>query len=445
MTWQEENRNKVVSMETAALQIKSGDFVGIGLALGSASPAMINAILNRSKELRGVTICDSVPVWPSKLYDLEFMASIDGHINYRPCFGMMASRKINESRLPDFFPLMSSDGGDRYANWSDVFICQVTPPNAKGFVNLGLTNFYSMEAIRLGRASGKLRLAIGEVNDQMPIIFGDNWIHASELDLFVENSLKIPAVKRPEPGEKEKIIGQHVLELINDGDTIQMGFGTIPEAVVAGLEGKHDLGVLTEMFPAGLNELVPKGIVTNARKPFHKGKTIATFCIGDQNLYDFASQNPDCEFYPASHTNNPSFIAQHPNMVAMNMAVMVDFSGQIASEGIGHRMISGTGGQLDFMIGSFYSKGGKGITLMYSSRKMKDGSLVSSILPELPPGTPVTVPRTFAHYVVTEYGIADIRYKSRRGRAEALINIAHPDLRGELRNSLKKNFYMQQK
>jgi 4-hydroxybutyrate CoA-transferase len=324
-----------------------------------------------------------------------------------------------------------------------VFICQVTPPNAKGFVNLGLTNFYQMDAIRLGKASGKLRLAIGEVNDQMPVIFGDNWMHASEFDLFVENSAKIPAVKRPEPGEKEKIIGQHVLDLINDGDTIQMGFGTIPEAVVAGLEGKHDLGVLTELFPAGLNELVPKGIITNARKPYHKGKTIATFCIGDQDLYDFAAENPECEFFPASHTNDPSFIASHPNMVAMNMAVMMDFSGQIASEGIGHRMISGSGGQLDFMIGSFYSKGGKGITLMYSARKMKDGSMVSSILPELPQGTPVTVPRTFAQYVVTEYGIADIRYKSRRQRAEALINIAHPDLRGELRNSLKKNFYMQ--
>lgn len=443
MTWQEKHTNKIVSMEEAARQIKSGDFIGVGLALGSASPAMLDAILNRWKELTDVTICDSVPVRPCKLYDLKFMASIDGHVNYRPCFGMMASRKINESRLPDFFPLMSSDGGDRYAKWSDVFICQVTPPNAKGFVNLGLTNFYQMDAIRLGKASGKLRLAIGEVNDQMPVIFGDNWMHASEFDLFVENSAKIPAVKRPEPGEKEKIIGQHVLDLINDGDTIQMGFGTIPEAVVAGLEGKHDLGVLTELFPAGLNELVPKGIITNARKPYHKGKTIATFCIGDQDLYDFAAENPECEFFPASHTNDPSFIARHPNMVAMNMAVMMDFSGQIASEGIGHRMISGSGGQLDFMIGSFYSKGGKGITLMYSARKMKDGSMVSSILPELPQGTPVTVPRTFAQYVVTEYGIADIRYKSRRQRAEALINIAHPDLRGELRNSLKKNFYMQ--
>jgi 4-hydroxybutyrate CoA-transferase len=159
-------------------------------------------------------------------------------------------------------------------------------------------------------------------------------------------------------------------------------------------------------------------------------------------MYDYVNRNPTCQFHPASYTNNPALLAQHPNLVAMNMGLMVDLSGQIASEGLGHRMISGSGGQLDFMIGAYLSKGGKGITLIYSSRQLKDGSLVSSIVPEMPPGTPITVPRTYAHYVVTEYGVADLRYKSRRQRAEALIGIAHPDLRGELRDSLKRNFYV---
>lgn len=190
----------------------------------------------------------------------------------------------------------------------------------------------------------------------MPIVLGNNWMHVSEFDLFVENSTKIPAAKRTPPGEMESRIGKYVVELINDGDTIQMGFGGIPEAVIAGLEARHDLGVHTEMFPVGLQDLVPKG--------------------------------------------------------------------NIASEGMGHRMISGTGGQLDFMIGSYYSPGGRGITLISSARKLKDGTLASSIIPELPPFTPVTVPRTFAQYVVTEYGIADLRYKTVRERAEALINIA---------------------
>lgn len=318
----------------------------------------------------------------------------------------------------------------------------VGPPNEKGFLNLGLTNFYTMEAVRLGKKLGKLRVAIAEVNDQMPVIFGNNWMHISEFDFFVENSTKIPAVGRAAPGEKEKIIGEHVLELINDGDTLQMGVGAIPEAVIAGLEGKHDLGVHTEMFPIGLPQLVEKGIVTNDRKPLHPGVTIATFCIGDEGMYHYVHQNPTCRFYPAAYTNSPVLIAQHPNVVAMNMGLMVDLSGQIASEGLGHRMISGSGGQLDFMIGAYHSKGGRGITLIYSARQLKDGRLVSSIVPEMPIGTPITVPRTYAHYVVTEYGVADLRYKSRRQRAEALINIAHPDLRGELRDSVKKNFYL---
>ncbi len=442
MDWREEYKRKSTSLAGAAAQIRNGDFVGIGLAVGSCSPAMFDAILDRGKELKGVRICDSVAVRPSRLYDLEFMKGLDGHINFDPSFGTGASRKIIESRLPDYLPLMSSEGGDKYAKRSDVFICMTAPPNAQGFINLGLTNFYTMEAIRKGREEGKLRLAIAEVNDQMPTIYGDNWMHISEFDVFVENSTPIPKVGRATPGEREKKIGEYALELLKDGDTIQMGIGAIPEAVVAGLEGKHDLGVLTEMFPIGLPQLVEKGIVTNAKKPFHKGVTVATFCMGDQSMYDYVHENPVCEFYPSSYTNSPAFIAQHPNMVAMNMSMMVDMSGQIASEGVGHRMVSGVGGQLDFMVGTFYSKGGRGITMLYAARKLKDGSFVSAIVPELPPGTPVSVPRFYAQYVVTEYGIADIRYKTRRERGLALIEIAHPDLRGELRNSLKENFYM---
>jgi 4-hydroxybutyrate CoA-transferase len=441
MDWREDYATKVVFMEEAAKQVKSGDVVSAALGVGACSGPVYDAILERHEELEGVRILDAVQVRPTKLYNPEFMASIDGRINFMPGFGLATVRAINSTLQPDFIPITSSDSGGKIGRITDVFICMVTPPNKQGFVNLGLTNFYSMQSIREGRASGKLRVAIGEVNDQMPTIFGDNWLHVSEFDFFVENSTPIPAFGRAEPGERERTIAGHVLELINDGDTFQMGIGGIPEAVVAGLEGKHDLGVLTEMFPIGLPDLIKKGIVTNERKPFHKGVTVATFCIGDQSMYNYVSENPACEFYPASYTNNPGFIAQHPNIVAINMALMVDFSGQIASEGLGHRMISGSGGQLDFQMGSSYSKGGKGITLLTAARTLKDGTLASAILPELPPGTPITVPRTFADYVVTEYGVAHLRDKTRRQRAEALIEIAHPDLRGELRNSLKKVFY----
>ncbi len=443
MNVKEEYKKKRVTLKEAAAQVKSNEFVGTGLAFGACSPDMFHAIIDRADELNNVTISDCVPVRPSKLYELEHMLKFDGKVNYHPSFGTPLSRKILEPRFCDFYVEQSHDLGDRYGHWSDVYITQCLPPDQNGWVNLGLTNFYTMEAIRIGKALGKQRLTIGEVNDAQPMVYGDNWLHISEFDLFYENQVPVAAFSRAIPGKRESEIGQHALELINNGDTIQMGIGQIPEAVVAGMEGKHDIGVHTEMFPIGLPQLVEKGIVTNQRKPFHKGVTIATFTMGDQSMYDYVRENPSCQFYPVGYTNNPSRIASIPNMVAMNMALMVDLSGQICSEGLGHRMVSGSGGQLDFQFGAFHSKGGKGITLLYSSRTLKDGSLASSIVPELPIGSPVTVPRTYAHYVVTEYGIADLRYKSRRQRAEALINIAHPDLRGMLRNSLKKNFYMQ--
>ncbi len=436
-----EYQKKLISIEEAARTVQSGDVIGTGLAIGAGSPEIFNAILDRYEELHDVRILDTIGLYPFKFLDPEFMIKLDGHINYMPAFSIATGRKMNNSKQADFYPVMSSDLADKFWHKSDIFIAMVTPPNESGYVNLGLTNFYTMETIREGRASGKQRVTIGEVNDQMPVIYGNNWMHISEFDYFVENSTRIPTFGRGTPTEADKSIAEYVLELINDGDTIQMGIGGIPEAVVSGLEGKTDLGVLTEMFPIGLPQLVAKGIVTNNRKPFHKGITVATFCMGDEEMYKYVTENPACEFYPSSYTNNPVFIAQHPNMVAMNMALMVDLSGQINSEGLGHTQISGSGGQLDFMIGSFWSEGGKGITLVSSSRAMKDGSLSSSIVPELPPGSPITVPRTYAQYVVSEYGIANLRYKSRTERARELISIAHPDLRGELLASMKKNFY----
>ncbi|MFA7078739.1 MAG: acetyl-CoA hydrolase/transferase C-terminal domain-containing protein [Syntrophomonas sp.] len=436
-----EYQKKLISIEEAAQTVQSGDVIGAGLAIGSCSPDMFNAILDRYEELEDVRILDTIGLRPCKLYDPEFMFKIDGHINYMPAFSIATGRRMNNAKQADFYPVMSMDLADKVWHKSDVFIAMVTPPNENGYVNLGLTNFYTMDTIREGRASGKQRVTIGEVNDQMPIIYGNNWMHISEFDYFVENSTPIPTFGRGNPTEVEKRIAAYVLDLINDGDTIQMGIGGIPEAVVSGLEGKKDLGVVTEMFPIGLPQLVAKGIITNNRKPFHKGVTVATFCMGDEEMYKYVKENPACEFYPSSYTNDPAFIAQHPNMVAMNMALMVDLSGQINSEGLGHTQISGSGGQFDFMIGSFWSRGGKGITLVSSARTMPDGSLSSSIVPELPLGSPVTVPRTYAQYVVTEYGVANLRYKSRTERAKELIAIAHPDLRGELRAKMKKNFY----
>ncbi len=439
--FEKEYQKKLISTQDVAGKVKSGDVVCFGPAVGSPSIAIIDAILDSYQEFQNVRILDTIGLRPCKLYDPDFMCKLDGHINYMPAFSLATGRKMNKAKQADFYPVMSSDLADKLWNKSDVFIAMVGPPNENGYVNLGLTNFYIMDVIREGRASGKLRVTIGEINDQMPVIYGNNWMHISEFDYFVENTTPIPTFGRGQPSEADKSIAAYVLDLINDGDTIQMGIGGIPEAVVSGLEGKRDLGVVTEMFPIGLPQLVAKGIVTNKRKPLHKGVTVATFCMGDEEMYKYVRENPACEFYPSSYTNNPVFIAQHPNMVAMNMALLVDLSGQINSEGFGHTQISGPGGQLDFMIGSYWSQGGKGITLVSSSRVLENGSRVSSIVPDLPLGSPVSVPRTYAQYVVTEYGVANLRYKSRIERANELIAISHPDLRGELRASLKKNFF----
>jgi 4-hydroxybutyrate CoA-transferase len=186
---------------------------------------------------------------------------------------------------------------------------------------------------------------------------------------------------------------------------------------------------------------VEEGIVTNAKKPFYKGISVASFIAGDKALYDYCTENPSCQVFPGSYTNDPRFIAKHPNMVAMNTSIMMDLTGHSTCEGVGHRMISGVGGQLDFLIGAAWSEGGRGINMLSSTQKGKEGQLISSIVAELPPGTPVSIPRTYTNYVITEYGIAKLKYKSRRERALELISIAHPDLRGELKASMNKNFY----
>lgn len=438
--WREDYKRKLISFTEAAQMVQSGDFISTALGVGSCSPQFFEAVLNRGDELEHVMIMDSLQLRPSRLYDPAFMRTLEGRINYMPTFGIDTIRSSYADNC-DYLVNTVLDGADKSAHRSTVFIMQVTPPNSKGYVNLSLTNDYSLDAIRKGRAQGVLRVAIGEVNDQMPIVFGNNWLHVSELDFFIENSSPPPVFKRSPSSKLEDTIAAYVLELINDGDTIQMGIGGISEAVVAGLKGKHGLGVHSEMFPMGLPQLVEQGIVTNANKPLHQGVSMGTFCLGDESMYAYVAENPACEIHPAAYTNHPAFIARHPNMIAINMALMIDLSGQITAEGIGHRMISGPGGQFDFAVGAMWSEGGKAVTLLRSARQKSDGSLISAIVPDLPRGTPVTVPRMYADYIVTEYGVANLRYKSRRERAQALIEIAHPDLRGELRQQMQINFY----
>jgi len=437
--WKEAYKQKLTSFEEAARKVQSGDFVTTALGLGACSIEFFEAILDRHEELHDVSLSDSLQLHPSRLYDPIFMKELQGQIQYVPAFGLATIRAIYAANC-DYLVNNLSDSGDKMMQCSNVFICQVTPPDSNGYMNLGLTNDFSLEMLEK-RKLGPLRMAIGEVNEQMPVVYGNNWVHVNDFDYLIENSSAPHIFKRNPPAEIEKTIAEYVLELIKDGDTLQMGLGGITECVFAGLKGKHGLGVHSEMLPMGLPRMVEEGIIDNKNKPFDRGISIGTFCLGDEQMYKYVNKNPSVHLRPGYYVNKSALIARIPNMTAINNALMIDFSGQIAAEGLGHRMISGSGGQLDFVMGGFWSEGGKSVTLLRSARKGADGNLVSSIVPGLPPGTPVTVPRTFSNYVVTEYGITDLRYKTRKERANALINIAHPDLRSDLRKQMQQVFY----
>ncbi|NPV91909.1 MAG: acetyl-CoA hydrolase/transferase family protein [Firmicutes bacterium] len=435
-------KSRTISITDAAKMVKSGDIVGTALGPGIASQELINAILDRWEELENVQWYDAVQMTPHRLWDLEFARKAYGHINYVPGFIGVPIRKVGEARLADYVPQVGWQAPHVAAARLSVLVRQVAPPNKNGYINLGLDNFYTTCVLREGRQNGRCRLAIAEVNENMPIVFGDNWVHVSEFDYFIEHTTPISEYPmRPEPTVTEKTIGALISDMIKDGDCIQMGIGGITEAILAGLEGKRHLGIHTEMVPPSLLDLVNKGIVDNSKKVNHTGATTATFCAGDKALYDYVNENPAVGIYPSTITNSPIYIGQNPNTVAINQALQIDFTGQISVESMGSRQISGSGGQPDFQMGALWSDGGRAFTVLRAATKKKDGTLVSNIVPAFEPGTIASVPRYLADYIVTEYGIAHLKYKSMRERFEALVEVAHPDLRGELREAAKKTLY----
>jgi len=435
--WKDEYQKKLVSAEEAMKKIKSGDVIGFGLALGGPTSHLVDALCARAGELQGVRILDGVPIRPMKIYDTDYMVSIKDSISYSALLYNPLNRKLAQTRAVDYQTVQSSDAGPRMYSICDVAMVSVCKPESN-MVNLGLTNFYSPELIK------GAKLVIAEVNDQMPMVYGDNWMPLSEFDFFVEHSSPIPEFKRKgEPSEIEFSIAQNVASMIRDGDCIQMGIGTLPEAIIRLLrdKGKKDLGVHTEMFPMGLPHLIREGIVTNKLKRIHTGKTVASFCMGDKDMYNFVTRNPDCVFFPTSYTNAPHLLREIDNLVAINMDLEVDFSGQLNSERVDYRWVGAAGGQLDFVIGAAWSKGGRAFNVLPSTRTLKSGKKVSTVVPRLSPGATVIVPHMYSQFVVTEYGIADLWHKSMRERANALIAIAHPDFRDELKEEAAKILY----
>jgi acyl-CoA hydrolase len=304
-------------------------------------------------------------------------------------------------------------------------------PDEHGFISLSTSNTYESQMI------DKADVVILEINPNYPRTFGDVEIHYSEIDFFIEADYAVPALPDTEPNEKDKKIGEYIAELINDGDTLQLGIGGIPNAVASALKGKKDLGIHTEMMTSGMVELIQAGAVTGKKKTLHKGKHVATFALGNRKLYDFIDNNPSVMILNGKYVNDPHIIGLNDNMVSINTAMEVDLSGQVCSESIGHIQFSGTGGQADTAIGAQKAKNGRSFIALYSTAMVRNPETgekeeTSKIVPLLKRGAIVTLSRNDVDMVVTEYGVAHLRGTNVRERIQRLIAIAHPDFRDEI-------------
>jgi acyl CoA:acetate/3-ketoacid CoA transferase beta subunit/RimJ/RimL family protein N-acetyltransferase len=310
---------------------------------------------------------------------------------------------------------------------------QLSPPDNAGYMSLGV----SVDVVRSAIESADV--VIAEVNRLMPRTHGDSFVHVSDVDAVVECETPLLELPPVEPDAACHEIARHVATLIPDGATLQMGIGEVPQALVAQLQDKHELGIHSEMCCDGVVDLIESGVVTNRRKAIHPGKVVAAFCMGTKRLYDYVNDNPLFEFHGVEHTNDPFVIAQHDHMVAINSALQVDLTGQICADSIGTKFFSGIGGQVDFIRGASRSQGGRPIIAMRSTTRAGGASRIVAVLSE---GSGIVTTRGDVHYVVTEYGVANLYGRTVRERALALTSIAHPDFRGELLDAAKARHYV---
>jgi acetyl-CoA hydrolase len=305
----------------------------------------------------------------------------------------------------------------------DVALIHVSPPDEHGFCSFGV----GVECTKA--AAEAARVVIAQVNPAMPRVLGDNFIHVRKVTHFVESNDPLAELPRVRMSPAFEDIGKNVASLIEDGATLQLGIGGIPDAVLHFVSDRRHLGVHTEMFSDGMVELVEQGVVTNEKKTLHPGKIVASFVLGSKPLFDFIHNNPIVEFHPSDYVNDPFIIAQNDNMVAVNSAIEVDLTGQVCSDSIGDTIYSGFGGQVDFVRGASRAKNGRAVIALLSTAKDGQVSRISTVLDE---GAGVVTSRADVHYVVTEFGVADLFGKTLRERAKALIGIAHPKFRDEL-------------
>jgi acyl-CoA hydrolase len=414
---------RAVDADETVSVIKSGMRVFVHGA--SATPTLLLEALARRHDLTGVTIYHLHTTGPASFAEPEHAARF---LSVSLFTGPPLRRAIEDGRA-DFVPVFLSDIPALFQSGRiplDVAILQLSPPDRHGFATLGTSVDAALSA------SQNARYLVAEINERMPRSHGNTLVPIDRVHAFTLSNHPIYAHERTQPGPVEDAIGEHASALIPDGATLQMGIGAIPDAVLRRLHGKHDLGVHTEMFSDGVADLVEAGVITNRRKKVHRGRIVTSFVIGTQRLYDFVDDNAFVEFHPCDRTNDTALIRKNDHAVALNSALEVDLSGQVCADSIGFRIYSGIGGQMDFIRGSALSHGGKAIIALPSTAA---GGTTSRITAALRPGAGVVTTRGHVHWVVTEYGPVNLWGLGLRARAEALISIAHPDFRGELRSA----------
>ncbi len=429
MGWQEYYRERCTTAVEAVKKIKSGDRVVFGHAVGEPS-ALIDALVENRENYRNVEIVHMVCMGKGE-YCKPDMAPYFRHNSL--FVGGLARSAVSEGR-GDYTPCYFSEIPGLFKNGIlpvDVALLQVSPPDIHGYVSLGVSVDYGKAALQSAKT------VIVQVNDRMPRTLGDTFVHVTDIDCFVEISAPIIELQPPRITEIEREIGKHCAELVEDGSTLQLGIGSLPDAVLLFLKDKKDLGIHSEMISDGVLELIDSGVVTNKLKTLHKDKIVVSFLMGTSRLYEYVNDNPLFYMAPVDYVNNPVVIAQNNKMVSINSCVQVDLMGQVASESIGLKQISAVGGQVDFVRGANMATGGKSIIAMPSTA---DGGRISKIVPLLDTGAAVTTNRNDVGYIVTEYGAAYMKGKSLRDRARALINIAHPDFRPSLAEEWERRF-----
>lgn len=432
MSWERDYSRKLTTADEALQCVKSG--MRVYIQPGCAEPeTLVEALMRRGPSVYDVEIVHMMTMGCAP-YVAPEMA---GHFRHNAMFiGPNVRDAINEGRA-DYTPIYLGEIEELFESGAmpiDVALLQLSPPDSHGFCSFGLGVDTSLTAANCAR------YVIAHINDQMPRTYGDSFIHVSKLHAIVEASRPLCEAKKPQIAETHVAIAKNVAGLIEDGAVLQIGIGGIPDAVLPFLMDRKDLGGHSEMVSDAVIPLIEAGVLTGARKNFKPRKIIVGFVLGTRRMFEFVDNNPIFEFHPTAYTNHPVLIGRNDNMVAINSALQIDLTGQVCSDSIGNRFYSGIGGQVDFLRGAAYSKGGKPIIALASTAK--EGQL-SRIVPSLNAGAGVVTTRGLVRYVATEFGVAYLHGKSIRERAKALIEIAHPKFRDELYQYCEQTKWLQ--